>query len=68
MTRAPGHELGRALCDALGLDPERVASITLHADAEGMAAATVVYGIVGGEPQRLAHVLATYKVVPDDEA
>lgn len=66
-----GSELGRAVCDALGIDSRLVLGLDISMRPNDMATVTIVRGVSSGEGARLLEVLDSYSLqrkAPDAEA
>ncbi|USS54863.1 hypothetical protein [Pseudomonas kermanshahensis] len=55
-----GQELGQSVCRVLGLDPEKVASITIRMEPNTAAAVEVVRTINAKEGEQIAGALEVY--------
>jgi hypothetical protein len=58
-----GRTLGVSLCNALGLDPAQVRSLTLTTDAESVATVVVERFVTNDEAGEMAKVLTEYGLV-----
>jgi hypothetical protein len=49
-----GRELGEAICDVLGIDPEEVSLVTVHCGPDDVAKVTIERHFFDGEQDRVA--------------
>jgi hypothetical protein len=67
MTAVTGRELGTQIAEVLGLDINKVRSITIHLDAASAALVTVEYFLYDHEHAAVAKAFIDYGLVRKDE-
>lgn len=60
------HEVGAAICAALGLEPSDTKSIDIHMEAGDLVTATIVHMVSKGEANELALVMKQYVLCEPD--
>lgn len=59
-----GRELGQQICEALGVDPSTVLSITLRCSAEDVVTAVIDRFVTDDEGVRIAAAVERYELTP----
>jgi len=61
-----GRELGRKICEALGIDPSNVAGVSIDCDAADHALVMVEYYLPEDAAERIVDDLRWYRLVDDE--
>lgn len=67
MAKIIGIQIGKQVCEALGLDASKVRSIDIHVKANELVTAQVEHYIDGDEAQKLVNVLSAYTLRLDED-
>ena len=61
-----GRELGRRICEALGIDPASVAGVTVECDAGDVARVIVEHYVTDEQAEAILDDLRLYRLVEED--
>jgi hypothetical protein len=63
-----GRTLGHAVCTALGIDPSKVSSVSIHMSSRGRAQVSLMRCVYDDEAKTIRELFEQYHVEPNEQA